>query len=144
MWHTNNLLKHNCHLLLVYDIRGGGHISLGIPVINRGIHTLDSLCKHTEHYLHILYVRYHICRIDTCKWLIVAILKKRRRTNGKRALCGIDEDFTVTTHILRELSLKECLKYLFVRSIAECNRIKVVLFHELVEDVGTQHHSLRN
>ena len=35
------------------------------------------------------------------------------------------------------------LQYLLVAGIAQCDRVEVVLLHELIEEVGTQHHRLR-
>ena len=34
-------------------------------------------------------------------------------------------------------------QYLLVRGIAQCYMVEVVRLHELVEDIGTEHHRLR-
>lgn len=39
--------------------------------------------------------------------------------------------------------MKEGVEYVAVRNLAQCQRIELVGIHELVEDIGTEHHSLR-
>ena len=42
------------------------------------------------------------------------------------------------------MGMKEGFEYLFVGAVAQSNRIKLIDVHELVEDIGTQYHGLRD
>ena len=72
------------------------------------------------------------------------ILKKRTGTDGYRTLRGLEEGEEVGYQGIRQLRMQEVLQYLFIAGIAQRYRIKVVIHHECIKDVGTEHHRLRN
>ena len=73
----------------------------------------------------------------------MGVLQQRRRPYGYRTLRGIEESEEVAYQGVRQLRLEECLKYLIVRGIAQCDLVEVVLLHEIVEDVCTEDDGLR-
>lgn len=98
----------------------------------------------TEHLILILQIRNHIGGIDAGERLVVRILKKRTGTDGYRTLRGLEEGEEVGYQGIRQLRMQEVLQYLFIAGIAQRYRIKVVIHHECIKDVGTEHHRLRN
>ena len=72
------------------------------------------------------------------------ILEQRRRAHGNRRLDGLEEGEEVGYQCIGQLCFHEVLQYLLVGRVAQGYRPQVVLVHELVEEVGTQHDGLRN
>ena len=141
---AHHLLQDYCHLLLVDDVAGGGHVCLGIAIEHRGIHALDGAGEHLEHLILIREIRYHIGGIDTGERLIVGILEQRTGTDGDRTLRCLEEGEEVGYQRIGQLRMEEVLQDFIIAGIAQGYRIEIVAHHELVEDIGTEHHGLRN
>ena len=75
---THHFLQDDSHLFLIDNVGGGSHIGLRVPIINRGINSLDGTSQHAKHLVLILKIRNHIGRVDTCKGLIMGVFQQRR------------------------------------------------------------------
>ena len=141
---SDHFLQHDSHLLLVDDIGCRRHVSLGVAVIDRSIDALDSRGEHTQHLVLVVEVGNHIRRIDTGERLVVAVLKQRAGTNGDGTVRSLKEGEEVGNITVGQLRLQEVLKDDFVRRITKRNVIEIVLLHKLIEDIGAEHHGLRD
>ena len=74
----------------------------------------------------------------------MGILQQRRRAHGNRRLHSIEESEEVSYQRVGQLSSHKVLQNLLVRCITQSDGIEIILLHELVEEVGTQYHGLRN
>ena len=74
----------------------------------------------------------------------MGIFQKRTRTNSYRTLRCLKESEEVCYQRIRQLSLEEVRQNLIIAGIAQCNRIKIVALHELIKNIRTKYHSLRN
>ena len=72
------------------------------------------------------------------------VFEQRTGTHGNRRLDGIEKGEEVGYQRIGQLCAHKMLQNLLVRCIAQGYRPEVVLVHELVEEVGTQHHGLWN
>ena len=141
---THHLLQDDCHLLLVDDIARCGHISLGIAIEHRGIHTLDGTRQHLKHLILVLKIRYHIGGIDSCKRLIVGIFEKRAGTDGYRTLRRLEKGEEVGYQCVGQLCSEEMSQDFVIACIAQSYGIEIVALHECIEDIGTKDNCLRN
>ena len=141
---AHHLLQDNRHLLLVDDVAGGCHVCLGIAIEYRGIHALDGTGEHLEHLILIVEIRNHIGGIDAGERLIVGIFEQRTGTDGDRTLRCLEEGEEVGYQRIGQLRMEEVLQDFIIAGIAQGYRIEIVAHHELVEDIGTEHHGLRN
>ena len=66
------------------------------------------------------------------------VFQQRTGTNGYRTLGGIEKRDKVVAQTLWQLGFQEAVQYLFVCCIAQGNVIKIVLVHELVEQIRTK------
>ena len=138
------MLQDDCHLLLVDDIARCGHISLGIAIEHRGIHTLDGTRQHLKHLILVLKIRYHIGGIDSCKGLIVGIFEKRAGTDGYRTLRRLKKGEEVGYQCVGQLCSEEMSQDFVIACIAQSYGIEIVALHERIEDIGTKDNCLRN
>ena len=137
-------LQYHSHLLLVYHVLCGGHVSLGVAVVNRGIDSLDGASQHTQHLILVLKIGYHVSAVDACKRLVVGIFEQRRGAYGYRRVRGIEESEEVCNERIGQLGTQKGVQDFVVGRIAQGYLVEIVLLHESIEDVGTQHHRLRN
>ena len=72
----------------------------------------------------------------------MTVLKERAGTDGDRTLRGFEEGKEVVDVTVGQLSTEEVLQDDIVGGVAQGNLVEVVLLHELVEDIGTEHHGL--
>ena len=140
---AHHLLQDDGHLLLVDDIAGGSHIGLRVLIINGGIDALDGTGQHAQHLVLIVQIGYHIGGVDAGKGLVVGVLEQRRRADGDGRLHRIEEGEEVGYQRIGQLGTQEVLQDFLVGGIAQGNAPQVVLVHELVEEVGTEHDGLR-
>ena len=73
----------------------------------------------------------------------MAVLKQRGGAHGQGGVDHLDECQQVVAHALRQPRRHEAAQYLCVGGIAQCHGVEVVVGHELIEDVGAEHHSAR-
>ena len=139
---AHHLLQYHRHFLLVYHVRRSRHIGLRVLVVHRGIDTLDGTGQHAQHLVLVVQVGNHIGGVDACEGLVVGVFEQRRASDRDGALHRIEEGKEVGYQCIGQLCLQEVLQYLLVRGVAQRNAPQVVLVHELVEEVGTQHHRL--
>ena len=140
---AHHLLQYHSHLLLVDDVARSGHIRLRVAIIHRRIHTLDGTSQHLQHGILVLQIRNHIRGIYSGERLIMSVFEERRRSDCHRTLRGFEEREEVGDERVGQLRTQEVAQYLFVGGVAERYLVQIVLLHELVEDVRTQHHGLR-
>ncbi len=69
----------------------------------------------------------------------MAVLQKRRRTDGYRSLHCIEEREEVGYQRVGQLRLEKTVEYVLVRRVAQCNLVEVVSLHKFVEHIRTQH-----
>ena len=74
----------------------------------------------------------------------MGVLQQGRRTDGDRCLDGVEEDEEVLYEVVGQLCLEEVLEDDLVGRIAQRDGPQVVVVHEAVEEVGTEHHRLGN
>ena len=141
---AHHFLQDNRHFFLIDQVASSRHVSLGIMIEHRCIHTLDGTSQHLEHHLLVIKRWNHISRIDSGKRLVVRVFQQRTGTNGYRTLGGIEKRDEVVAQTLWQLGFQEAVQYLFVCRIAQGNVIKIVLVHELVEQIRTKHQRFRN
>ena len=139
-----HLLYYHRHLLLVYKVLRGGHVSLGVVIVNGGIDSLHGIRQVGKHLIPVVGIRYHVGAVDAGERLVMAVFEQRRGTHRQRLLRGVYHSVEIVEQRLRQLCLQELLQYLLVGRVAQCNLPQVVVVHELVEEVGTQHHGLGN
>ena len=72
------------------------------------------------------------------------VLEQRRRAHGYRRIDSIEEGEEVSDESIGQLRLQEVFQYLIIRSITQSDGPQVVLIHELIEIIGTEHHRLGN
>ena len=72
----------------------------------------------------------------------MGIFKQRRRAHCYRRFHRIEECKEVGYQRIGQLRREEMLQNLLVGQVAEGGCIKVVGVHELIENVGTEHHGL--
>ena len=137
-------MQNNGHLFLIDHIRSGLHICLTVAEINRRIYAFNGIGQHTEHLIFIIQIRNHIGIIDSCKRLIVGVLKQGRRTNGDRRLHHIEESKEVFNQTVGQLRFQEVFQNRIVISIGKGNLIQIIAIHKLVEYIGTKHHCFRD
>ena len=137
---SHHFLYYHCHLLLVDNVARGLHICLAVGEEHRGIHSLYGVAQLLEHGSLIGEMRYHVGGIDAGKGLIMAIFEQTRRTYGKRPVYHIEEGIEVVGQSARQCGCKKMLQYLLIAARRQGYGIELVFLHELVENVGTQHH----
>ncbi len=74
----------------------------------------------------------------------MGIFQERTGSDGDRALCRLEKGEEIGYQRIRQLGTKEMLQNLVVARITEGYRIEIVALHEVIKDVGTEHHGLRN
>ena len=74
----------------------------------------------------------------------MGVFQQRRRAHGNGRLDSFEESEEVSNERIGQLGSHEVLENLLVRSIAEGDSPEIVLVHELIEDVGTEHNGLGN
>ena len=141
---SDYLLQNNGHLFLVDDVTGGLHVSLAVTIINRSIHTFYRITQHTEHFIFVFQIRNHIGGIDTGKRLVMRILKKTGRTDGYRSFHHIEESKEVFHQTVGKFGFQKGSQNGIIIGIAQSQLIKKIRIHELIKDIGTQHHGLGN
>ena len=139
---AHHLLKDDGHLLLIDDIACGSHVCFRVAIVHRGVDTLDGGGQHVEHLVLILQVGNHIGAVNTGERLVMTVLKERAGTDGDRTLRGFEEGKEVVDVTVGQLSTEEVLQDDIVGGVAQGDLVEVVLLHELVEDIGTEHHCL--
>ena len=139
---AHNLLQDHSHLLLVYDVARGCHVGLRVFIIDRGIDALDGTRQHGEHGILVVEPRNHVGAVDACEGLVVGIFEQRAGAYGYRTVRGIEEGEEIGYQRVGQLCAKEMFQDLLVGRIAERYLVEVVLLHEAVEHVGTEHHGL--
>ena len=72
------------------------------------------------------------------------VLEQRRRAHGYRRIDSVEEGEEVSDESIGQLRLQEVFQYLIIRSITQSDGPQVVLIHELIEIIGTEHHRLGN
>ena len=72
------------------------------------------------------------------------VLEQTRRADGKRSVDHVEERKQIFLYALGELGPLEMFENLLVGGVAERHRVELVGKHELVENIGTEHHSARN
>ena len=75
---ADHLLQNDGHLLLVDDVRRGGHVVLRRTVEDAGIHRLDRIAEHVQPQVFVVGVGHHVRRVDAGEGLVVAVLQERR------------------------------------------------------------------
>ena len=100
-----DFLEYDGHFLLVDDVLRGGHISLRVAVIDRGIDGLDGTGQLAQHLVLVVQIGNHIGGVDAGEGLIVTVLQQRRGTHGDRTLHGIKEGEEVGNKCIGKLCL---------------------------------------
>ena len=144
MLRTHYLLQDDCHLFLVNHIAGSLHIRLAVLIVYRCIYPLDGITQHPVHGFLVFQIRNHIGRIDTGKRLVMRVFQQARRTDGDRRAHHIEEGQEVFHQPFRQAGTEEGIQDHLIGCITQGYLIQVVCIHELVEDVGTEHHRLRD
>ena len=72
------------------------------------------------------------------------VLEQRTRSYRDRRLHCIEEREEVGYQRVGQLCPEEMFQYLLVRGVAQCYGVEIILLHKLIEEVGTQHHRLRD
>ena len=139
---AHHLLQYDGHLLLVDDVLRGGHVGLGVAIVDRGIDALDGCGQHLHHGILVLDKRNHVGGIDAGKGLIVAVLEQRAGTDGDGTLHGLEEGEEVVDELVGQLRLEKVLQDFLIGSVAQRQVVEIVAVHELVEDVGAEHERL--
>ena len=137
-------LNDDRHLLLVNHIRCSRHICLAFCVENGCIHTFDCAGEQFRHNRLVLYVRNHVGGIHSGKRLVMGVLENTRRPYGQRPVDHFGQGRQIVAHPFRQPRLEKCLQDNIVGSVAQCKRIQVVIGHELIENIGAEHHRTRN
>ena len=71
-----DLLQDDGHLLLVDDIRRGGHVGLGVLVVDGGVDGLDGTGQHAQHLVLVVQIGHHVGGVDTGEGLVVGVLQQ--------------------------------------------------------------------
>ena len=74
----------------------------------------------------------------------MGILEQRTGTDGDRTLRCLEEGEEIGYQRIGQLRIEEVLQDFIIAGIAQSYRIEIVAHHELVKDIGTEHHGLRN
>ena len=141
---ANYLLQNHRHFLLVDNVARGRHVTLAGGKEHRRVDTLHRTRQRVHRGVAVAQARHHIGGIDAGKRLIVTILEQAARAHGNRPVHHVVDCVEVIAHRIRQLCRLERRQNLLVRSIAQRQRIEVVLLHKLVEHIGAEHHSVGN
>ncbi len=139
---AHNLLQDDSHLLLVDDVAGCGHIVLAGPVIDAGIHAAYGLREHGQPLVLVLGAGNHVSAVDTGEGLVMRVLEQTAAAHGYGASDHLQEGLQVAQQAHGEARAQEMGQHLLVGDVAQCHLVEVIGIHELVEDVGTEHHGL--
>ncbi len=140
---SRHFLQYDRHLLLIDDIAGGVHVCLGIGKEYGGINRLYGICQHTHTHRRVLYIRNHICGIDSGKGLIMRVFKQRAASDCERTAHNIEKRLEIGNDIIRQTRLQKSFKYLLIRRVGKRDLIQTVAVHELIEDIGAHYDCMR-
>ena len=120
------------------------HIGAAAVVERGGIYTLDGLVEHAEHLVTVLDIRDHICRVDSCKRLIVTVFQFRAGTYGKRVVRSCHIDLQLGNQGLRKAGRHELGQDLVISQFRINDILKSILLDELVEILRRNDYASRN
>ncbi len=140
---TYDFLYDNRHLLLVDYIRCGGHICFALGIEHRCIHPFYGITQQFVHLLRLIHMRNHISGIHPGKRLVMRVFQKARTPHRQGTVNNLGECFEIVDNAFGQPRLEKRRQNLLVRKIAQSDGVKVVVGHEIIKDVGTQHHCAR-
>jgi len=141
---AHHFLQNNRHFLLIDYIRCCSHIRFAVGIKNRSIHSFYSVAQQPKHFISIFKKRNHIGRIYSGERLVMRIFEQTGRPNSNRTSYHLKECHKIIDQFIRQFSLQKIFQNILIRQIGQCNLIKIVCLHKLIENIGAKNHRFRN
>ena len=141
---THHFLQDDSHFLLVDDVRRGSHVVLAGTIEHGSIDALDGIAQHAEAHILVLRKGNHVSAVDARERLVVGVFEQGRGTDGDRLAHHFEERHEVFSQAFWQTGMEEIMEDVGVGNVAQRHLVELVALHELIENVGTEHDSLRN